>query len=92
MLPMCFPTRFSRKQIRHKPLIFLAYPDPRLHFVILTAARNGEVLHARWPEIDLDNKLRPAHRMKTGGEHRVPMSGRALAILHDMKKFQARAG
>jgi integrase len=61
-----------------------------LEFVILTAARNGEVLHARWPEIDLDNKLWtvPKHRMKAGEEHQVPLSERALAILHDMKKFQ----
>jgi integrase len=62
-----------------------------LEFIILTAARNGEVLHARWPEIDFTNKLWtvPAARMKAGEEHRVPLSDRAVAILHDMQKYQA---
>src|SRR5262249_10824571 len=30
-LPMCFPTRFSGKQIRLKSLISLAHPDTRPH-------------------------------------------------------------
>jgi integrase len=65
-----------------------------LEFIILTAARNREVLDARWPEIDLTNKLWtvPASRMKAGEEHRVPLSDRALAILHHMKMFQAGEG
>jgi integrase len=54
-----------------------------LEFAILTAARSGEVLGARWPEIDLEGKVWtiPAARMKAGREHRVPLSGKALAIL-----------
>src|ERR1700724_3161993 len=54
-----------------------------LEFAILTAARSGEVLGARWAEIDLDAKVWtvPAVRMKAGREHRVPLSSRALAIL-----------
>jgi integrase len=66
-------------------------PAKALEFVILTAARNGEVLNARWSEIDLANKLWtvPASRMKANQEHQVPLSERALAILHDMRKFQA---
>jgi integrase len=37
----------------------------------------------RWNEIDLDKKIWtvPAHRMKAGREHRVPLSQRANAIL-----------
>src|SRR5262249_23452680 len=31
LLPMCFPTRFSGKQIRLKSLISLAHPDTRPH-------------------------------------------------------------
>ena len=61
-----------------------------LEFLILTAARAGEVLGATWAEIDLERGLWtvPANRMKAGDEHRVPLSPRALAIvgvLHEMR-------
>ncbi len=54
-----------------------------LEFAILTAARSGEILGARWFEIDLDAKVWtiPAERMKAAREHRVPLSEPALAIL-----------
>jgi integrase len=54
-----------------------------LEFLVLTAARSGEVLGARWPEIDLEAKVWtiPALRMKAAREHRVPLSGRSIAIL-----------
>jgi integrase len=54
-----------------------------LEFCILTAARTGEVIRARWAEIDLNAKLWtvPATRMKSEVEHRVPLSDRAVAIL-----------
>ena len=56
---------------------------PALEFAILTACRSGEVLGARWEEIDLDKAVWtiPASRMKAGKEHRVPLSARAVAIL-----------
>ncbi|MGH6795358.1 MAG: tyrosine-type recombinase/integrase [Methylocella sp.] len=54
-----------------------------LEFLILTAARTGEVLGTRWREIDVDAKVWtiPAARMKAGREHRVPLSGQAAATL-----------
>lgn len=54
-----------------------------LRFVILTAARTGEVIGADWSEIDFENKVWtvPASRMKAGRQHRVPLSEPALAIL-----------
>ena len=54
-----------------------------LELCILTAARSGEILGMRWDEIDLDKKVWtvPAHRMKAGREHRVPLSQRATDIL-----------
>jgi integrase len=54
-----------------------------LEFCILTAARSGEVLNARWSEFDLSNGIWtvPAVRMKAGREHRVPLEGRALEIV-----------
>jgi integrase len=57
-----------------------------LEFLILTAGRTGEVLGIQWKEIDLEAKLWtvPAVRMKMGVEHRVPLSGAALAVLTTM--------
>lgn len=57
-----------------------------LEFTILTAARSGEVLGARWDEIDMDAAIWtvPASRMKAGKSHRVAMPDRALEILSEM--------
>jgi integrase len=54
-----------------------------LEFTILTAARTGETIGARWEEFDLSTKLWtvPAARMKGGRDHRVPLSDRAAEIL-----------
>ena len=58
-----------------------------LEFLILTAARTGEVIGARWKEIDLLDKTWtvPASRMKAHREHRVPLAPRAIAILSEMQ-------
>ena len=52
-------------------------------FLVLTAARSGEVRNARWEQIDRDGAVWtiPAERMKAGREHRVPLSPRALEVL-----------
>jgi integrase len=61
-----------------------------LEFLILTAARTGEVIGAHWNEIDLPNKTWtvPAARMKAHREHRVPLSPRALTILKVMQSVR----
>jgi integrase len=60
-----------------------------LEFLILTAARSGEVIGATWAEIDRKAKVWtiPADRMKAGREHRVPLSQRALDILETVAKL-----
>jgi integrase len=62
-------------------------------FLILTAARTGEVIGARWPEINLREKLWtiPAERMKAGKEHRVPLSPRAVEILEAIRPGPSEA-
>ncbi len=57
-----------------------------LEFTILTAARTGETIGAIWSEIDIAAAqwTVPAARMKAGREHRVPLSGAALAVLADV--------
>ena len=61
----------------------------RFEFIILTAARAGEALSARWEEFDLERAMWtvPAVRMKAGREHRVPLSGRALKIVRAMQEI-----
>jgi integrase len=61
-----------------------------LEFTILTAARTGEVIGARWPEIDLENRLWVvlSSRMKAGREHRVPLSERAASILQALREIR----
>jgi integrase len=58
-----------------------------LEFLILTAARTGEVLLAKWEEVDRSKRLWivPAKRMKAKKEHQVPLCDRALEILDEMK-------
>jgi integrase len=58
-----------------------------LEFLVLCASRAGEVLGAKWDEIDIAERLWiiPAERMKGRREHRVPLSDRAIAILEEMK-------
>ena len=57
-------------------------------FQILTAARTGEVIGARWDEIDEGRALWviPGRRMKAGREHRVALSERAIAVLSAMRE------
>jgi integrase len=54
-----------------------------LEFLILTAARTGEVIGARSHEIDAKAKLWtiPSTRTKSGREHRVPLCKRALELV-----------
>jgi integrase len=63
-----------------------------LAFAILTAARTGEVIGARWEEFDGDVWTVPAERMKAGREHRVPLSPAALAVVTAMEPTRGLAG
>ena len=71
-------------------------PAARLavEFLALTACRVGEVLGARWTEVDLQGKVWtvPAARMKTTREFRVPLSGRALEILAEARALSGGSG
>ena len=78
------PAFMSNLQMRQ------ATAAPALEFAILTAARSGEVLGARWPEVDVERGVWtvPAERMKAGREHRVPLSRRAhklVKVLHETR-------
>jgi integrase len=59
-----------------------------LEFLVLTAARTGEVTNATSSEIDLEAKtwVIPPARMKGGKEHRVPLSPQAVALLRELPR------
>ncbi|BCH12108.1 integrase [Mesorhizobium sp. 131-3-5] len=59
-----------------------------MDFLILTAARSGEVLGMKWGEVDLQEKLWtvPAARMKARKVHRVPLTDAAMAILKPLSE------
>ena len=61
-----------------------------LELAILTAARTGEILGARWEEIDLSDAIWtvPAERMKAKKEHRVPLSPASVAVLAGLAPFR----
>ncbi|MFN3536954.1 MAG: tyrosine-type recombinase/integrase, partial [Brevundimonas sp.] len=61
-----------------------------LEFAILTAGRTGEVIGARWDELDLASStwVIPKARMKAGREHRVALNAGALRVLDAMKPLR----
>jgi integrase len=101
-----FPSKGKIQQIKHHPA--LAFADApalmvelrahnsltalALEFTILTAARSGEVLGAKWSEVDLVAKTWtiPGSRMKANKAHRVPLSTRALEILASLPRESER--
>ena len=78
-------------KVRHSE----AGPTTRLafEFLVLTAARSGEVRLAEWNEVDFEKATWtvPAERMKAKREHRVPLSVRALEVLNEAKDFADRS-
>lgn len=64
-----------------------------LEFLILTAARSGEVRGMTWGEVDLDAALWtvPRERMKAKRAHRVPLSTAALDLLRALPSGEPSA-
>ena len=69
------------------PVLKLAF-----EYLVLTAARAGEVRLATWDEIDMDAATWtvPGERMKAGREHRVPLSGRAVEVLGEAQALRSK--
>jgi integrase len=99
------PTRV--KKVRHHPamphtelpafMVELSSNDSvsalALRFLILTATRTNEVLHAQWNEIDIDSAVWtvPAERMKARREHRVPLSDAAMETVITVPRIVGNA-
>ena len=102
-----FPKRSEVQSVVHHPALpygqiaaFLAIlkshegsASSALKFTILTAARTGEAIGAKWDEIDFDKAIWtvPAIRMKTKREHRVPLSKLALSVLRKRHELTSRS-
>ena len=100
-LDKVFPAQSQVHQVRHfqampvaeTPKFFarLSTQDSTsalaLRFLILTAARSGEVRGAEWSEIDFEQAIWtiPASRMKAKRQHRVPLSDPALQVLREAR-------
>jgi integrase len=61
-----------------------------LEFLILTAARSGEVRFSTWAEVDEAEGrwILPKERMKAGREHRVPLCPTTIILLGQLPKFE----
>ena len=100
-LDLLLPKR-SKASVKHHPALpfakiitFMSDLSKRpavtaraLEFLILTAARSGEVRGMTWGEVNLEDKLWtvPAERMKAEAVHEVPLSDAAIAILRTVKE------
>lgn len=62
-----------------------------LEVLVLTAARTGEIVGARWEEIKIAERAwnLPAARTKTKQEHTVPLSDRVVEILERLPREEA---
>jgi len=76
---------FFAKHLRGKDSLDVS--RAMLEFLILTAARSGEVRGMTWLEVDLNNAIWtiPPERMKAKLQHRIPLSERAIEILTKQK-------
>lgn len=99
---MPLPNQGASKRVRHHPAMpfaelpaFMAELEQRnsisaraLEFTILTVARTGDTIGAKWKEIDLEAGVWTVSdgRHKTGKEFEIPLSKRALAILEDLPR------
>lgn len=64
-----------------------------LHLLVLCMVRKGELIGARWEEIDFDKAqwLIPAERMKKDKPHLVPLSRQAMAMFEELKGLASKS-
>ena len=85
-------TRYlSQQEIARLSLALAEHPERgsanAIRFMLLTGARRGEVLNARWEMFDFETGVwvKPSSHTKQRREHRVPLSAPALGLLNQMK-------
>lgn len=103
-LELLLPKRQRLQRGHHKALEYKQLPEfihrlqnkngmaaLALEFLILSAARSGEVRNMTWAELSLDDLIWtiPADRMKAGREHRVPITNRMMVILETVSPWSS---
>jgi integrase len=60
-----------------------------LKLMLVTAQRKGEIISARWDDIDMVTGwwTIPAERTKNGLPHRVPLSRQAISLLNEARSL-----
>ena len=58
---------------------------PIVQFAIETGMRRGEFMGLKWPDIDLANRRAFLHVTKNGEPRQVPLTLKAIQILHEVK-------
>ena len=102
------PRQRKRGRVRHHPamayeqvpslmaeLQSLAEPSSRpLQWLILTATRSAETANVDWSEIDLERGqwVIPAHRVKNGQDHTVPLTEPMLTLLSSLPSAGSKSG
>lgn len=67
----------------HDPIIRGA-----LSFLLLTGARRGEALAARWEDVDVDGALWRIPKTKAGKVQTIPLSGHAMSVLQSLPRIE----
>ena len=75
------------EQIDTHPIVRLA-----TKMLIHTFVRTGELRHAKWDEIDFEERLWhiPAARMKMGADHIVPLTDQTIGFLKELKEYNGK--
>jgi integrase len=82
----------SDRELSQLLSVLIAHPNQRaanaVRLQLLTGARLGEVLNARWSDFDLDRGVwtKPSHHTKQKRTEHIPLSGPTLALLIEMRE------
>ena len=82
----------SDRELSQLLSVLIAHPNQRaanaVRLQLLTGARLGEVLKARWSDFDLDRGVwtKPSHHTKQKRTEHIPLSGPTLTLLTDMRE------
>jgi integrase len=81
----------SADEIKRLADVLAAHPNHRcanvIRLILLTGARRGEAMNARWDQFDLENGIwtKPAATTKQRRLHRVPLSKAAIELLSTIR-------
>jgi integrase len=60
--------------------------EKAIRLALLTGMRRGELLAAKWVDIDFDSRDWLVPETKTGHDRRIPLSDAVVAVLHSLSQ------